>query len=73
MKTRLLIIVIFLITGAGLFNCKDGKKTSDQNSLNSIATKQEWAIVIHGGAGVITREKMTPEMDKEYRKHSEWR
>jgi beta-aspartyl-peptidase (threonine type) len=67
MKTRLLIIVIFLITGAGLYSCKDGKKTSDQKSLNSIAAKQEWAIVIHGGAGVITREKMTPDMDKEYR------
>ena len=29
--------------------------------------KQEWAIVIHGGAGGITKENITPEMDKEYR------
>lgn len=29
--------------------------------------KQEWAIAIHGGAGVITRDKMTPELDREYR------
>jgi beta-aspartyl-peptidase (threonine type) len=26
-----------------------------------------WAIVVHGGAGVITRDRMTPEADAEYR------
>ncbi|MHC1733724.1 MAG: isoaspartyl peptidase/L-asparaginase family protein [Bacteroidales bacterium] len=27
-----------------------------------------WAIVIHGGAGIITRARMTPEADAEYRR-----
>jgi beta-aspartyl-peptidase (threonine type) len=27
-----------------------------------------WAIVVHGGAGTITRARMTPEADAEYRK-----
>jgi beta-aspartyl-peptidase (threonine type) len=66
MKNRLVIIVIFLISGISLFNCKNEKKASGQSVTGAIP-KQEWAIVIHGGAGVITREKMTPEMDKEYR------
>lgn len=42
-------------------------KTIDKQSAASFSERQEWAIVIHGGAGVITREKMTPELDKEYR------
>ena len=29
--------------------------------------QKEWALVIHGGAGVITRDLMTPERDSAYR------
>ncbi len=66
MKTKLLFysslfLILFCIT-----DCKNSKKTSDPQSDTSVA-KQEWAIVIHGGAGVITRANMTPELDKEYR------
>ena len=57
-----LLIVISLLTG-----CKNTVKSSD-NKKAAVADKRlEWAIVIHGGAGVITRNKMTPEMDAEYR------
>ena len=45
-----------------LFSCKAEKKTTSTSSQ-----KQEWAIVIHGGAGGMTKENITPEMDKEYR------
>jgi beta-aspartyl-peptidase (threonine type) len=55
-------VVIFLILSL-LISCKNEKKSS----VPVPEKKQEWAIVIHGGAGVITREKMTPEMDKDYR------
>ena len=27
----------------------------------------EWGMVIHGGAGTIVRERMTPELEQEYR------
>ena len=27
----------------------------------------KWAMVMHGGAGVIERKSMTPELDKAYR------
>jgi beta-aspartyl-peptidase (threonine type) len=30
-------------------------------------TGAQWAIVVHGGAGTITRQRMTPEMEAEYR------
>ncbi|MEO0501353.1 MAG: isoaspartyl peptidase/L-asparaginase, partial [Pseudomonadota bacterium] len=29
---------------------------------------QDWTLVIHGGAGVLEREKMTPEIDAEQRR-----
>lgn len=66
MKTKLLFysslfLILFCIT-----DCKNSKKTSDPQTDTSVS-KQEWAIVIHGGAGVITRASMTPELDKEYR------
>ncbi len=31
------------------------------------SSQKEWALVIHGGAGVITRDLMTPERDSAYR------
>ncbi len=49
-------------------SCRNMTNHSDKQTISNPVKKQEWAIVIHGGAGVITREKMTPEMDKEYRK-----
>jgi beta-aspartyl-peptidase (threonine type) len=67
MKTKLLILTSIMIVGSILISCKNEKKTVAVNTADTFAVKQEWAIVIHGGAGVITREKMTPEMDKEYR------
>jgi len=53
------LIIIFMS------GCKPATNTQLQTGSNG--KKQEWAIAIHGGAGVITRDKMTPEMDKEYR------
>lgn len=67
MKTRLLILSAIMMLGSILSSCKNEKKTTGQNPGITSVARQEWAIVIHGGAGVMTREKMSPEMDKEYR------
>lgn len=56
------VLIILLMPG-----CKTNTSTDIQLQTGSAAKKQEWAIVIHGGAGVMIREKMTPEVDKEYR------
>ena len=58
------VLIIIVLT---FFSCKTDKKTTSDQSINSSVKKQEWAIVIHGGAGGITRENITPELDKEYR------
>lgn len=31
--------------------------------VNAAVAKEDWTLVIHGGAGVITRERMTPERE----------
>lgn len=66
MKTKLTILAALVIGGVIFFSCKADRKATAGKSLTASVEKQEWAIVIHGGAGVITREKMTPELDKEY-------
>jgi L-asparaginase / beta-aspartyl-peptidase len=66
MKLKLILstFFIFILT---LFSCKTDKKSTSFLSKGASGPKQEWAIVIHGGAGGMTRENLTPELDKEYR------
>jgi beta-aspartyl-peptidase (threonine type) len=56
MKTKLLILLSSIFIILFLFSFK-----------NSVQKKQDWAIVIHGGAGGMTRENTDPETDKQYR------
>jgi beta-aspartyl-peptidase (threonine type) len=67
MKTKAIILLCMIIFTLVLFSCKTDKKTSSDQSISTSSQKQEWAIVIHGGAGGITRENITTDMDKEYR------
>jgi beta-aspartyl-peptidase (threonine type) len=66
MKTKLIILSSLIFVLLSLLYCRNNTKAKDESSADP-KPKQEWAIVIHGGAGVITRANMTPEMDKEYR------
>src|SRR5665811_2333207 len=61
MKPKTIILPSLIIVMLILFSCKTERKATVNQE------KQEWAIVIHGGAGGITRENLSPEMDKEYR------
>lgn len=47
-----------------ILSCKSNYTEEKKQGEN----QKEWALVIHGGAGVITRELMTPERDSAYRK-----
>lgn len=45
-----------------------GPAADGQAALSSSSGKaHRWAVVVHGGAGVIERKSMTPEAEKEYR------
>jgi len=65
MKSK--FITALLIVALTLFSCKTDNKSAAAKLNEASVTKQQWAIVIHGGAGGITRENITPELDKEYR------
>lgn len=68
MKFKLIVFNAFLfLLFAGLYSCRNPKENSDQNRETESVSKQEWAIAVHGGAGAMSKDKMTPEMDKEYR------
>jgi beta-aspartyl-peptidase (threonine type) len=67
MKTILSGITTFLLIFILCF-CTNTSKTISRSSEKNSVRRADWAIVIHGGAGTISRDKMTSEMDAEYRK-----
>jgi len=54
-----------VILGVVIISAKSDLKPR-QTKIDS-SEKQAWAIVIHGGAGGMTRENTNPETDKQYR------
>jgi L-asparaginase / beta-aspartyl-peptidase len=66
MRRRLLVqfAVAGILVAAGLACFA---QTSGQAPLVTQVPAGKWAIVLHGGAGVIQRSSMTPERDKAYR------
>jgi hypothetical protein len=60
-------LTALLISCRYLISCKNMNKNTEKQIVATLTERQELAIVILIGAGVITREKMTPELDKEYR------
>jgi beta-aspartyl-peptidase (threonine type) len=62
MKKIILLFIISLV----FISCKQKEKeTSSEN--HSILEKQDFAIVIHGGAGTILKKNMTPEKETAYK------
>jgi beta-aspartyl-peptidase (threonine type) len=66
MKLRISFLTV--IIAAGLFNasCVNKNQLSEKQTVEAIS-KQDWAIVIHGGAGAMSTENLSPELDREYR------
>jgi beta-aspartyl-peptidase (threonine type) len=64
MKAKLIIPAIFISSLLLTFSCKNEKKAAAVPEVK----RQEWAIVMHGGAGDMAQERMTPELDSAYRR-----
>ncbi|MBK8883594.1 MAG: isoaspartyl peptidase/L-asparaginase [Bacteroidales bacterium] len=58
-------LIILFIT---LLSCDNRKRSSDSQSVGASSERQAWALVIHGGAGSMSRDKISPELDAQYRK-----
>lgn len=58
--------VLFFALSFLCFACNDSTRTTEEKPVTT-TEKPEFAIVIHGGAGTILRENMTPETEIAYR------
>jgi beta-aspartyl-peptidase (threonine type) len=67
MKTNHIQIFILTVVFLLISGCSGKNRKNNSSSVSESPLKIEWAIAIHGGAGVITRDKITPQQDKEYR------
>lgn len=67
---NLIYLFLFAIVFYGCKNKAELKSPSKENmeaSNNSTEKTNEFAIIIHGGAGTILKENMTPEMEADYK------
>jgi len=62
MKFHAAVLSAFVLVGSA-----QGQTASSRGALVSQAPAGKWAIVMHGGAGVIERRSMTADRDKAYR------
>ncbi len=53
-----------------VFGCKN-KTTNSSEEINTETQQNEFAIIIHGGAGTILKENMSDEMEAEYKEKLE--
>ena len=66
MKKILLITTLLLI----VFSCKNEEKSTSEDKKNNIK-QNEFAIIIHGGAGTILKKNMTTEKEDAYKQKLE--
>jgi beta-aspartyl-peptidase (threonine type) len=66
MKLRISLLTVIIASGLFIASCANKNQISDKQSVET-ASKQDWAIVIHGGAGAMSTENLSPELDTEYR------
>ena len=64
---KLFLPAVLIITSMVLYSCKSTGNTVSVQTAEIPADKQEWAIVIHGGAGGMTRENIDAQTEKDYR------
>jgi len=63
MKNCLTLIFLFLL----VFSCKTNTENEAKTKTNSEIKANEFAIVIHGGAGTILKKNMSDEKEAEYK------
>lgn len=66
MKIRISFITLLIAAVLFAISCAENNKPSE-NSADKQDVIQDWAIVVHGGAGAISTENLSPDLDKLYR------
>ena len=67
MKTSVSILVCSVLALSDAFGQSPGAAAHAENSQPNMSSQRKIGLVIHGGAGTIDREKMTPERETRYR------
>jgi len=65
--TMLKYLLLLLLVISVLFGCDSGDPNLSETEVETATEQLEYALAIHGGAGVIKRENMTPEYEAEVR------
>jgi L-asparaginase / beta-aspartyl-peptidase len=60
----LIISLAFLLA---LASCKQAVTTPQAGTSDTLKQRQDWAIVVHGGAGALSKEVMNAGLDSQYR------
>jgi L-asparaginase / beta-aspartyl-peptidase len=68
MKQGILNLAFILILSSSMFSCRMGTKPAGALTEPNSTEKQKWAIVIHGGAVSVSGDKISSELDADYRK-----
>ena len=66
MKSKFMILSLAVLA-VWLVSCKNPGNSPGDRTKNVELPRQEWAIAIHGGAGSLTEDKMSPELEQQYR------
>ncbi len=66
-RTKTFLLAAFFL-GSLVISCNSEQQKAEEKSIETKkeARKKDWAIVIHGGAGTILKENMTPEKETAY-------
>lgn len=64
MKSKLLNFLMILV----LVSCRQADVAQQDTRVDAQLTKQEWALVLHGGAGNIRAEAIRGDVEEQYRK-----
>ncbi|MEZ4951565.1 MAG: isoaspartyl peptidase/L-asparaginase [Saprospiraceae bacterium] len=68
MKPAFLFPIFFILSGIFMLSsCNQTSSNQDSSTTLNKMPRPNFAIAIHGGAGIITRDRMTPEKESAYR------
>ncbi|MEX0891838.1 MAG: isoaspartyl peptidase/L-asparaginase [Gemmatimonadota bacterium] len=71
LRLAALLLVPILAVGCGDTAREGSMEETTFDAADDTAPRVEYGMVIHGGAGTITRESMTPELEQQYRTRME--
>lgn len=61
------LLFVMVATAIWVISCKSPHSTSADQLKNPVTDSQAWAIVIHGGAGPMTKANMDTSLEKQYK------